>query len=85
MVTRKKTRGSKKRPLIDLLPELVVSALAQDNDFIMTFETDPDTGVRTLHAMSGKFISPCMLRKVIGQVESQRDEGSTMISRKCAI
>jgi hypothetical protein len=68
---------------MDLLPELVVTALAHDNDFIMTFETDPDSGVRKLYAMSGKFISPCMLRKLIRQAESQRDEGSTMISRKC--
>lgn len=82
MAPLKKTRGKRKKPLIDMLPELLVTALANNHDFIMAFETDPDTGVQNIHVMTGKFSSPCMLRKLVGLVESQRDEGSTMISRK---
>jgi hypothetical protein len=82
MALPKKRGGKKKKPLIDTLPEMLVHAIAMDNDLVLTFETDPDTGVRKIHVMTGKFITPCMLRKLIGQVESQRDEGSTMVSRK---
>jgi hypothetical protein len=78
---RKRTRN---KPLIDTLPELLVSAIADSRDFILTFETDEETGVRKIHVMTGKFITPCMLRKLIGQVESQRDEGSAMVSRRWA-
>jgi hypothetical protein len=82
MATPKKPVRRHKKPLIDTLPELLVRAIATDHDFILTFETDPETGKRKIHVMTGKFITPCMLRKLIGQVESQRDEGSTMVSRK---
>ena len=74
-------RTRKRRPLLDLLPELLVSALAEDRDFILCYETDEETGKRHLHVMTGQFITPCMLRKLVGQAESQRDEGSKRISR----
>jgi hypothetical protein len=78
----KKTRKKRPRkPVIDLLPELLVKALAREDDFIMTFETDPEVPARKLHVMTGKFISGCMLRKLQGQAESQRDEGSTITTR----
>jgi hypothetical protein len=84
MAMPKKTRGRQKKPLTDTLPELLASAVATDNDFILTFETDPDTGKRMIHAMTGKFITPCMLRKLTGLAESQRDEGSKIVSGKWA-
>ncbi|NMB79961.1 MAG: hypothetical protein GYA23_12810 [Methanomicrobiales archaeon] len=75
-------RGSKKgKPLLDTLPELLVHALAADQDFILCHETDEDTGRQKIHVMTGQFITPCMLRKLIGQAESQKDEGSTLTSR----
>jgi hypothetical protein len=76
-----KRRRKRSKPLIDLLPELLVSALAESKDFILCFERDEDTGKRNLHVMTGQFITPCMLRKLIGQAESQKDEGSTLTSR----
>lgn len=76
-----KKRRVHKKPLIDTLPELLVPAIAGTKDFILTFETDPDTGTKTVHVLTGKFISACMLRKLIGLAESQRDEGSTLESR----
>lgn len=62
-------------PLAQLIPAMLDGALARSDDFVVTCETDPDTGARVLHVMSGRFVSPCMLRKLIGQAESQRDEG----------
>jgi hypothetical protein len=68
------------RPVIDLLPELLVKALARHDDFIVTCETDPDTAKKMIHIISGKFGTPCMLRKLQGQAEAQRDEGSPVVS-----
>ncbi len=78
-MSRKKTPV---KPVIDLLPELLVMALARHDDFIVTCETDPDTGKKQIHILSGKFITTCMLRKLMGQAESQRDEGASVVSRK---
>ncbi len=66
----------------DILPELLVRALARHDDFIVTCETDPDTGKKQIHILSGKFITPCMLRKLMGQAEAQRDEGASVVSGK---
>jgi hypothetical protein len=74
-------RSRRKPPFIDTLPALLVSALAEKKDFILCFETDEESGTRSVHAMTGQFISPCMLRKLIGQAESQKDEGAVLISR----
>ena len=86
-VLKKKTGGAAAgkapaRPVIDLLPELLVRALARHDDFIVTCEADPDTEKKTIHIISGRFVTPCMLRKLIGQAESQLDEGGILISRK---
>jgi len=88
MARNRKTSAQKTRkkeaPLIETLPGLLVSALALDRDFILCYETDEDTGKRTIHVMTGEFVTPCMLRKLIGQAESQKDEGSTLTSRAWA-
>jgi hypothetical protein len=77
----RKPRARTRKPLIELLPGMLVSALDRTDDFILTFETDPDTGKKTVHVLTGRFVTPCMLRKLRGQAESQRDEGSTQLSR----
>jgi hypothetical protein len=82
MPERKIRKKRPVKPVIDLLPELLVQALARHDDFIVTCETDPDTAKKKIHILSGKFVTPCMLRKLIGQAASQRDEGSVVISRK---
>lgn len=63
-----------------LCSSLLTGALARSDDFIVTCETDPDSGARVLHVMSGRFVSSCMLRKLVGQVESQVDEGSRHVT-----
>lgn len=70
------------RPLTELLPEMLGRAVARNEDFIVTSETDPDTGKTVLHILSGRFVTSCMLRKLIGQVISQREEGALHVSRK---
>lgn len=70
-------------PLSDLLPALIESVIAGNDDLILTVENDPDSGKRTLHLRTGKFVTPCMLRKLIGhRPESRADEGSRHIQRR---
>ncbi len=82
MPERKSRKRRPVKPVIDILPELLVRALARHDDFIVTCETDPDTGKKMIHLISGKFVTPCMLRKLMGQAEAQRDEGASVVSRK---
>jgi hypothetical protein len=81
MAPAKKHGGRQKRPLAEVLPEMLAAALARQDDFILTCETDPDTGRQHIHVMTGRFVTECMLRKLIGQVESQRDEGGTIVTQ----
>jgi len=81
MPPRKKRTVKPKIPVIDLLPGLLVTSLANHDDFIVTCDTDSKTGAKKLHIITGKFITPRMLRKLIGQVEAQHDEGSSILTR----
>ncbi|MFA5269548.1 MAG: hypothetical protein WC379_16405 [Methanoregula sp.] len=82
MPERKTRKKRPEKPVIDLLPELLVRALARHDDFIVTCETDPDTEKKMIHLISGKFVTPCMLRKLLGKAEAQQDEGAMRVSRK---
>jgi len=82
MPERKTRKKRTARPVADLLPELLAKALAREDDFIVTCETDPDTAKKMIHIISGKFVTPCMLRKLLGQAASQQDEGSLVVSRR---
>ena len=82
MPERKSRKKRPLKPIIDLLPELLVRALARHDDFIVTCETDPDNKKKKIHIISGKFVTSCMLRKLMGQAEAQRDEGALIVSRK---
>ena len=82
MVPAEQGRKDHKLPLSGTLPALAETAMASNEDLILTVEVDPDSGKRTVHLLTGKFVTPCMLRKLIGQAESQKDEGSRHIKRR---
>jgi len=79
-MARSRTRRERKKSFVESLPELIKYTLAEGNDFILTVENDPETGSCRIHAFSGKFVSPCMLRKLEGLLESGRDEGYRQIT-----
>lgn len=82
MVLPKKRRKQKDQtPISAILPKMLAGALDRCDDFIVTCEIDPDSGARVIHAMQGRFITPCMLRKLIGQAESQCDEGGRHLAQ----
>lgn len=82
MTSQERGRARKRRPVEEVLPEMLARALDTREDLILTFETDPDSGAEHVYAMTGQFVSECMLRKLIGKAESQRDEGSVLFSRR---
>jgi hypothetical protein len=81
MARQEQRSPKKKEQLVKMLHGLLDEALDEDRDVILCYETDEDTGKRKVHVMTGSFVSPCMLRKLIGLAESQKDEGSTLFCR----
>jgi len=78
----KKRPEKKPGPIKNLLPGLLASALEQEQDFIVTCETDEETGTKRIHVMTGKLISPCMLGTLKNKVEIFADEGAAIVTRE---
>jgi hypothetical protein len=76
----KQQRKKKREAIIELLPEMLTSALSMNDDFIVTFETHPDEGKQDLHVLRGKLITPCMLGTLKNRVEIQQEDGSTIMT-----
>ena len=76
----KQQREKKRESIIDLLPEMLTSALYRNDDFIVTFETHPDERKQDLHVLRGKLITPCMLGTLKNRVEIQQEEGSMIMT-----
>jgi hypothetical protein len=81
MTLVKKHRLRTKKSLIDTLPEMVISALANHEDFIVTYETDPTTQKKSLYVMTGDLITPDILTTLKEQIERKKEEGNSIISR----
>ena len=81
MTLIKKHRVRTKKSLVDTLPEMLLAALANHEDFVVTYETDPETKKRSLYIMSGSLISPEMLASLKQEIEHRKEEGSTIVTR----
>jgi hypothetical protein len=87
MTAVKKRRGTRvlsltATSLIKDLPELLDSALAREDDLIITYETDPESGRKTLHVITGKLVSACMLNRLRSRIEAYPEDGSRILSGK---
>lgn len=82
MASQERGRAKKRKAVEDVLPEMLARALDKREDLILTFETDTETGAGHVYAMTGQFVSECMLRKLVGKAESQRDEGSALFRQR---
>jgi len=80
MAAAKKHPGKRSIRLADAIPALLASALEKQDDLIVTCETNPDTGRKTLHVMTGKLISGCMLNKLKTLIETYPEDGGTIRS-----
>ena len=81
MTLIKKHRVRTKTSLTDTLPEMLVSALANHEDLVVTCETDPETKKKSLYVMTGNLITPEILALIRQQIEHRKEEGSTIITR----
>jgi len=75
MTLIKKHRVRTKTSSINTLPEMLVSALANHEDFVVTCETDPDTKKKSLYVMTGDLITPDMLAILKQQIERKKGGG----------
>jgi len=81
MAPKVQEKGKKERKsIIELLPDMLASALTNQDDFIITYEINPDTRKRVFHVLRGKLITPCMLGTLKNRVELQKEEGCTIIT-----
>ncbi|MDD1702081.1 MAG: hypothetical protein LUQ31_03775 [Methanoregula sp.] len=82
MTLIKKHRIRTKMSLVDTLPEMLVTALANHEDFVIAYETDPKNGEKSLYVMTGNLVTPEMLAALKEQIEHKKEEGNTIITRK---
>ena len=67
--------------LIETLQKILSLALINQDDFIITYETNPnDEDRKDIHVLTGKLISPCMLGTLKNRVDLQESEGSKRLT-----
>jgi len=76
MTIRKTRRKNAEKPFHEAVTDLLFSSMANNEDFILTYEVNPTTGKKEIHVMSGKLISPDLLGTLKAHVAQQLDEGS---------
>jgi hypothetical protein len=80
MAAAKKTKAV--QSLNDAIPGLIAAALARDDDVLLTSETDPGSGRKTLHVMTGKLVTACMFNRLRNRIEAFPEDGGTIVSGK---
>jgi hypothetical protein len=82
MTIRKTRRKNDEKPFHEAVTDLLFSAMANHEDFVMTYEINPTTGKKEIHVMSGRLISPDMVGILKNHVTEQFEEGSGHHIRK---
>ena len=81
---KKQRKTGSDSQLFDTLTQVLSSALSQQDDLIITYETNPDDEDRKdIHVLTGKLISPCMLGTLKNRVDLQESEGSKLLTMDC--
>jgi hypothetical protein len=82
MTIRKTRRKNAEKPFHEAVSDLLFSAMANHEDFVLTYEVNPTTQKKEIHVMSGRLISPDQVVTFKEQVAQQLDEGSGHHIRK---
>jgi hypothetical protein len=82
MTIRKTRRKNDEKPFHEAVTDLLFSAMANHEDFVLTYEVNPSTQKKEIHVMSGKLISPDLVATLKEHVAEQLDEGSGHHIRK---
>ena len=78
---KKQHRRKTGNQFIETLQKILSSAVMNQDDFIITYETNPDDEDRKdIHVLTGKLISPCMLGTLKNRVDLQENEGSKRLT-----
>ncbi len=75
MTIRKARRKQAEKPFHELVTDLLFSAMANHEDFIVTYEINPATGKKEIHAMVGKLMNPDMLATLKNECDQQLVDG----------
>ncbi|WML67351.1 MAG: hypothetical protein METHP_00867 [Methanoregula sp. SKADARSKE-2] len=76
MTIRKGRRKKEERPFHEAVTDLLFSAMANHEDFVVTYEVNPATSKKEVHVMAGKLISPEVLGNLKGHIAEQLEGGS---------
>jgi hypothetical protein len=76
MTIRKTRRKNTEKPFHEAVTDLLFSAMANHEDFVLTYEVNPSTQKKEIHVMSGKLISPDLVATLKEHVAQQLEEGS---------
>jgi DNA-binding MurR/RpiR family transcriptional regulator len=76
MTIRKARRKKAEKPFHEAVTDLLFSAMANHEDFILTYEVNPVTEKKEFHVMSGRLVTPLMLENLKSQVALQLEDGS---------
>jgi hypothetical protein len=82
MTIRKARRKNTEKPFHEAVTDLLFSAMANHEDFVLAYETNPETGKKEIHVMCGHLITPGIVGELKIQCELQQDEGSRHVTRK---
>ena len=82
MTIRKTRRKNDEKPFHEAVTDLLFSAMANHEDFVLTYDVNPSTQKKEIHVMSGKLISPDLVATLKDHVAAQLDEGSGHHIRK---
>ena len=75
MTIRKGRRKKNEKPFHEAVTDLLFSAMANHEDFVVTYEMNPATGKKEIHVMSGTLITPEALASLKAEVARQLVDG----------
>ncbi|MEI8332180.1 MAG: hypothetical protein WCF90_11135 [Methanomicrobiales archaeon] len=82
MTIRKTRRKNDEKPFHEAVTDLLFSAMANHEDFVMIYEVNPTTRKKEIHVMAGKLISPDMVGTLKQHAADQFEDGSGHHIRK---
>jgi hypothetical protein len=75
MTIRKGRRKQSEKPFHEAVTDLLFSAMANHEDFVLTYENTPASGKKEVHVMTGKLITTDALTSMKREVALQLEEG----------
>ncbi|MFA5221167.1 MAG: hypothetical protein WC391_02630 [Methanoregula sp.] len=75
MTIRKARRKNSDKPFHELVTDLLFSAMANHEDFVLTYEINPATKKKEIHVMAGKLLNPDMLATLKNECDQQLEDG----------